>query len=68
MTPETQAKISIYREKAAEGTLTLEEMKEAIKILREDRLAAHNASDASRAKRAKKEIRSADDLLKDLGL
>lgn len=75
LTPEMQAQISVWRQKAAEGTLTVEEQREAIKILREGRLQAMTAAKASKAKsatgeskpRAKKVARSADDLLGELG-
>ncbi|MDE2097542.1 MAG: hypothetical protein KGL39_09875 [Patescibacteria group bacterium] len=67
VTPETQAKIAIWRQKAVEGTLTVEEMKEAIHLLRAGRIGAHIASDTSRRKKAKADIPSADDLLAELG-
>ena len=67
MTPETQAKIAMWRSKAAEGTLTQEEMKEAILVLRGDRLSAAKASDSAKRKTAIKNIPSADDLLGELG-
>jgi len=66
--PEVQSKISIWRQKALEGTLTLEEMKEAIVILRGGRVSAAHASEGARRKTAKAAIPSADDLLAELGL
>lgn len=45
--PETQAKISLLREKSLNGTITLEEVKEAISILRADR---HGAASTPKAK------------------
>ena len=64
--PETQAKIALFRAKMAEGTMTIEEMKEAVELLREGRLAASLASASSTRKRAAREIPKADDLLGEL--
>lgn len=63
-----QAKISTWRMKAAEGTLTLDEMKEGIVLLRAGRCAAAVASSTSAAKRKKSiaEIPSAEDMLGEL--
>jgi len=66
--PETLSRISILRAKAQEGTLTVEEMKEAILLLRGDRTRAAHSSDASRRKSAKAAVPSAQDLLSELGL
>lgn len=65
---ELQAKIATWRIKAAEGTLTLEEMKEGIILLRAGRCTAAVAaqSAAKTRKRAIAEIPSADDMLADL--
>lgn len=51
-TPDLAAKIALWRRKAAEDTLTIEEMAEAIALLRGGRVSAQVASDTSRAKRA----------------
>lgn len=67
MSPELQSKIAVWRAKAVNGTLSLEEMKEAIIALRADRVGAAVASDASRRKKAKAEIPDANDLLAELG-
>jgi len=67
MTPEIQAKVLLWRARAEAGTLSTEEMKEAILILREGRIGASVASDKSRAKKAAKVILNADDLLKEIG-
>jgi hypothetical protein len=67
MTPELQSKVLLWRQKAADGTLSIEEMKEAVLALREGRVSASAASDKSRAKKAAKAIPSADDLLNELG-
>lgn len=66
MTPEIQARIAIWRRKAIDGTLSDEEMKEAVDLLRAGRVTAAAASAASRSKRAVKIIPSADDLLDEL--
>ena len=65
-TYELQAQIAQWRQKAADGTLTQDEMKEAIKLLRAGRVSAAYASDASRRKKAIKEIPHAADLLSEL--
>ncbi len=65
-TPELQAKIAGWRQKAIDGTLSVEEMKEAIIALRGDRLSAAHASEASKRKTAKAVIPSANDLLAEL--
>jgi len=65
--PELQAKISIWRSKALDGTITMEEMREAIMALRQGRVSAAHASEGARRKTAKVAIPSADDLLGELG-
>lgn len=62
--PELQAKISNWRLRAAEGTLTIDEMREAIKFLRAGRVQAAAAS--AKRKTAIAAIPSADDMLSDL--
>ena len=76
-TPETEAKIQFWRQKAAEGTLTKEDMKEAIVALRQGRVSAAHASEKSRATKASGTTTSrtaktktsvdVDDLLGELG-
>lgn len=63
---ELQAKISSWRMRAAEGTLSLEDMKEAIVYLRAGRVAAANASAASKRKKAIVAIPHANDMLSEL--
>ena len=67
--PEMQAKIQLWRQKAREGTLTQDEMREAIAALRQDRGGAAATSEKSREKkatsRAKANVNS-DDLLSEL--
>lgn len=68
MTPEIQAKIAIWRQKAIDNSLTLEEMKEAITLLRQGRVSAAASSESARRAKAKVAVPSADDLLSELGL
>lgn len=49
MTPELNDKISLWRQRARDGTLTREEMREAISLLRAGRISAA-ASAKSRTK------------------
>ena len=67
--PELQLNIQLWRQKARDGTLTLEEMREAIKALRKDRGATAQSTAGSRTTRTRKAASSkpdADDLLKEL--
>jgi hypothetical protein len=64
--PELNAKISVWRQAAIDGTLSQADLKEAIEALRGDRRSAAVASDKSRKAKAIKEIPSADDLLSEL--
>lgn len=67
MTPETASQIAALRQKYAEGTATLEDMRLAVRLMREDRLHALRASEGARRKAAKVAIPSADDMLAELG-
>lgn len=67
--PETTAKIQLWRQKAIEGTLTKEEMREAIVLMRGERRSAAVASETARktaAKKTKPQL-DGDDLLAELG-
>lgn len=64
MNPELQAKIAIWRVKAANNTLTVEEMTAAMAALREGRMAA--AATAVKTK-APKVIPTAQSLLDEIG-
>ena len=66
ISPKLQSKITTWRLRAAEGTLELSEMKEAVALLRQGRLTAANASAASKRKKAIAEIPHADDMLSEL--
>lgn len=62
MSPEMTMKITVWRQKALDGTLSLEECKEAILFLREARLGAASTQREKVAK-AKVAIPNAMDLL-----
>ena len=62
---ETQQRIAELRLKAREGTLTLDEVKEGITFLRQERLAITPAKASSRSKAPPP---NADDLLGELGI
>ena len=64
--PELQAKIALWRMKAAEGTMSLDDWKSAVADLREGRMAASLSSASSTRKQAIKEIPKAADLLDEL--
>lgn len=64
--PELQAKIAEWRQKAAAGTLTVEDMKAAILAIRGDRKGAAIASEQSKRKAAKAAVPDAKSLLADL--
>lgn len=49
---ELQAKIQAWRQKSAQGTMTQEDMREAIAALRQDRVVAHTTSTASKARKS----------------
>ena len=66
MTPETMSRLSILRAKVAEGSITLEELKEGVKLMREDREVSSKASANPRRAKAKAEIKSADEMLDEL--
>lgn len=68
MSPELQAKITIWRKRALEGSLSREEMAEAIQALREGRKSAAVSSAPARRAAAKAAIPNADDLLRELGV
>ena len=63
---ELQAKIADWRRKEAEGTLSLEELREAVRTMREGRMAALASASSTTRKKAAAAIPSADDMLKGL--
>jgi hypothetical protein len=65
ITPELQSKLAVWKQRAAAGTLTPNEMREAILALRENRRSAAVPETKSRS-RTKGPAKSADDLLGEL--
>lgn len=64
---ELESKIAVWRQKAVDNTLTVEEMAEAVRVMRGDRRGAAIASDKARKSKSIAAIPSADDLLSELG-
>lgn len=66
------SQIQLWRQKAADGTLTLDEAKEAIAAIRKERTAASATSDTSRTRKSTAKAKAApidsDALLGELGL
>jgi uncharacterized protein YnzC (UPF0291/DUF896 family) len=60
-------RVNEFRRKMADGTITLDEQKEAIILLRQNRFSAQAAASASKKKPStKKPVKSGDDLLSEL--
>lgn len=66
-TPDIQTKVAEWRAKAAAGTLKIEEMREAIALLRSSRTAAMTAAAEAKKGKSKASPRSAEVLLGELG-
>jgi hypothetical protein len=69
MSPELSAKVQLWRQKARDGSLTQDEMREAIIALRQDRAGAAVTSAASRERKATAKAKASvnsDDLLNEL--
>lgn len=65
--PEASAEIQRYRERSRAGTLTLDDMRAALTMLRNGRAAASKTSTAARTKRAAaKTAPNGEDLLNEL--
>lgn len=64
---ELQSKLAVWRQKAKDGTLTLEEQREAIAALRGDRKSAAHSSEQSKRTKAKAAVPDAKALLASLG-
>jgi hypothetical protein len=62
--PEENALISMYRAKAANGSLTQEDIKQVVVILRQGRRSA--VGDAAKRRAAAKQTRTADELFNEL--
>ncbi len=63
--PEVSSKIANWRLKAADNTLTLDEMKEGIKLIRAGRMSAASSAAAGRKKKPV-DVPKADDMLGEL--
>ena len=61
-----QLKVAEWRAKARAGTLTLEETREAIKVLRAGRAAVAQSTSGTKARKAKEPTKTGDDLLSEL--
>lgn len=69
MSPESQYKLAELRAKQQRGeTLSMEEIREAISLMREGRVAAQAVSTKARTTKAVKAKVDSDDLLSQLGL
>ena len=66
--PEVQVEIAHLRAKSIAGTMTLEDMKKAVALLRGERRSAVASSESSKRKKAKKIVKSADQLLEELDI
>lgn len=68
--PEVQSRVTLLRSKILDGTATLEEMREGIKLLRQDRHAAQDAAikGKKRTSAPKRPAASMDDMMKALGM
>jgi hypothetical protein len=64
--PEVQAKIQLLRQKSRDGTLTQDEMREAIILMREGRVAASATSAKAKSRKSSKASVNSDDLLNEL--
>lgn len=65
--PDFHLKLATYRRKAADGTITLEEMREAVKLMRQGRISASAAAAATpRAKKASSAPVDSNSLLDEL--
>lgn len=67
-TQETLDKIAVWRQRCNDGTITPEEMREALAALRQDRLLAAQTSAKSKSGggKSKAPTKSSDDLLAEL--
>lgn len=68
MTPEVSSQIAIWRQKAADGELSVDDMRKVVELIRGDRKTASVSSETAKKVRAKKVIKSAEDMLKELDL
>lgn len=68
MNQDLQVKLAEWRQKAADGTLSVDEMRQIIQALRGDRKNAAVTSEAARRTKARSVVKSADELLGELGV
>lgn len=68
MSPEISSQIATWRAIQAERPLTIEEQRSVVELIRGGRKNAAVSSEKARKVKAKKEILSADDMLKEIGL
>lgn len=68
LSPESQAKMMVWRQKCLDGTITQAEVTEAMTLLRGDRSSAMTATAAAKRTAAQRKIPSAKDLLDEMGL
>ena len=68
ITPEMQSKLAIWRQKASEGTISIDEMRQAVRELRAGRQAAIQSASAAKKSSSKAPARSVDDLLGELNI
>ena len=66
MNPEINQRIALLRGKIADGSITEEEMKEGVKILREGRISAAYSAEATKRKKAIAAVPAAADMLDEL--
>lgn len=66
LSPDAQQRQAIIRQKAAEGTATIDDYKEFVAITRQGRLSALAASDSAKRSQAKKVVPDAQALLDEL--
>lgn len=64
--PSFHQKLADYRRKAADNTITLEEMREAVKLMRQGRVAAAAASTTAARKKAAAPVVDSNSLLDEL--
>lgn len=64
--PDLQSRIAVWRQKALDGTLTVEDQREAIAAIRGERKSAAATSEQSKRTKAKAAVPDAKALLGDL--
>lgn len=68
LSPEILNRIAQFRAKSLDKTITIEELREAIIMMRQDRVTAQNVASTTRASKAKKPTQSVADMEAELGL